>query len=175
MPISFDLASCVSMRFPGVQHQVSQYVLTLRQLSKRFDGTQGQIGRDASGGGAVVHVVSDIYYPSLEYGAINLLWQGGYYRMEFGLPAKIGREKAYIATRLVAISPTEAMGRAHGEHQAANRNNQAKPNALTVATAAPRANGLPSDYGNFPSNGLPSDYGNFPSNGMPANYGNVPS
>jgi len=141
MPISYDMACCNSLQFPGVQHRINEYIMTMRQLPKAADATKGQLYAAASAGGGIkVYVVSDLYYPSDFTGALNLLWNSRYYRMEFDLPCKSGQGNAYIATRLVGISSAEAKSR-RKEEVAAKSRVRGRANALIGASVPTQAPG----------------------------------
>ena len=167
MPISFELANSATLVSNGQRAMVRTWVLSQRSLAPEWDCTKGQLYQAAAAtGGPAVFVVSYLYEISKGTGAINLLWREKFYRMEFGMPSRVGKAKAYIATRLTPITQREAMARAQEEFNAARvANTTPAPAALAPVSAAPGAS-----YANFP----PSNYANM----QPApatQYANMPA
>jgi hypothetical protein len=180
MPLSFELANSAVLISDHQRRLVRSYVMTLQSLGRHWDCTKGELHKAAAApAGIPVFVVSYLYEPTIGTGAINLLWREKFYCMEFGMPSRVGRDKAYIATRLTTITQREAMARAQDEFNAAKAMNTASQPAAPGAayTSFPRsnyANTQPTQYANLPptqyANVPPTQYANLP----PTQYANLP-
>jgi hypothetical protein len=177
MPISFDLANSAVLVSDHQRGLVQSYVMTLGSLGRHWDCTKGELYKAAAApGGPAVYVVSYLYEISHGTGAINLLWREKFYRMEYGMPSRVGRDKAYIAARLTTITQREAMARAQDEFNSARSANMAAAPAApaTVAPGVGYANFPPSNY----ANAQPTQYANIPAtqyaNIPPTPYANIP-